>query len=102
MHDLLADIVNNNEVHHYVTVMSHHNNRGIIMLMQSIFPKCTYAKTISLNCHYMVLFNNNTDRNQVKVLGRQLMPGRIKYFMHSYQKATTHAWVYLLIPRVHY
>ena len=97
MDDLLADIVNNNEVHHYVTVMSHHNNMGIIMLMQSIFPKGTYARTISLNCHYMVLFNNKRDRNQVKVLGRQLMPGRIKYFMDSYQKATTEAWGYLLI-----
>jgi hypothetical protein len=95
--DLLADIVNNSEVHHYVTVMSHHNNMTIIMLMQSIFPKGTYARTISLNCHYMVLFNNKRDRNQVKVLGSQLMPGRVRYFTDSYRKATSNTWGYLII-----
>ena len=95
--DLLADIVNNSEVHHYVTVMSHHNNMTIIMLMQSIFPKGTYARTISLNCHYMILFSNKRDRNQVKVLGTQLMPGRGAYFNDSYKKATDTAWGYLVI-----
>jgi hypothetical protein len=95
--DLLAAIVSNSEVHHYVTVMSHHNNMTIIMLMQTIFPKGTYARTISLNCHYMVLFSNKRDSNQVKVLGTQLMPGRTKYFMDSYKKATTPSWGYLVI-----
>jgi hypothetical protein len=95
--DLLADIVNNKEVHHYVTVMSHHNNMTIIMLMQSIFPKGTYARTISLNCHYMILFSNKRDRNQVKVLANQLMPGRKSYFTDSYKKATDTAWGYLVI-----
>jgi hypothetical protein len=97
MDDLLADIVNNSEVHHYVTVMSHHSNMTIIMLMQSIFPKGTYARTISLNCHYMILFSNKRDRNQVKVLGSQLMPGRSPYFTDSYKKATSNAWGYLVI-----
>ena len=95
--DLLADIVNNVEVQHYVTVMSHHNNMAIVMLMQSIFPKGNYARTISLNCHYMILFSNRRDSNQVKVLGRQLMPGRLNYFMDSYRKATSKPYGYLLI-----
>ena len=95
--DLLADIVNNKEVHHYVTVMSHHNNMSIIMLMQSIFPKGTYARTISLNCHYMVLFRNKRDGNQIKVLGNQLMPDRVGFFMDSYKKATSREWGYLVV-----
>lgn len=95
--DLLADIVNNKEVQHYVTVMSHHNNMSIIMLMQSIFPKGNCARTISLNCHYMILFSNKRDGNQVKVLGAQLMPGRTKYFMDSYNKATSKEWGYLVV-----
>ena len=97
MDDLLADIVNNKEVHHYVTVMSHHNNMTIIMLMQSIFPKGNYARTISLNCHYMVLFRNRRDGNQIKVLGSQLMPSRVTFFMDSYKKATSKEWGYLLV-----
>jgi hypothetical protein len=95
--DLLADIVSSKDVQHYVTVMSHHNNMTIIMLLQSIFPKGAYARTISLNCHYMILFSNKRDGNQVKVLGNQLMPGRVKYFTESYRQATTARWGYLLI-----
>lgn len=45
----------------------------------------------------MVLFRNKRDRNQVKVLGSQLMPGRGEYFMDSYKKAMTTPWGYLLI-----
>lgn len=97
MDDLLADIVNSREVQHYVTVMSHHNNMSIIMLMQSIFPKGQYARTISLNCHYMVLFKNKRDGMQIKVLGNQLMPGRLQYFMDSYKKATSKEWGYLIV-----
>jgi len=67
------------------------------MLMQTIFPKGTYARTISLNCHYMILFSNKRDRNQVKVLGSQLMPGRVAYFNDSYKKATATPWGYLVI-----
>ena len=95
--DLLGDIVNSKDVQHYVTVMSHHNNMSIIMLLQSIFPKGAYARTISLNCHYMILFSNKRDGNQVKVLGSQLMPRRVKYFTDSYMKATVNRWGYLLI-----
>ena len=37
-------------------------------------------RTISLNCSYLVVFNNLRDKKQIKFLGTQLFPGEIKYF----------------------
>ena len=95
--DLMAKIIKDPDVQHYVTVMSHHNNIGIILIMQSIFPQGKCARTISLNCHYMVLFNNRRDVNQIKVLGGQIMPGRGAFFMDSYKKAISTPYSYLVV-----
>jgi hypothetical protein len=95
--DLMAKIIKDPDVQHYVTIMSHHNNIGIILIMQSIFPQGKCARTISLNCHYMVLFNNRRDVNQIKVLGRQIMPRKTDFFNDSYSKAVKLPYGYLLV-----
>ena len=95
--DLMAKIIKDPDVQHYVTVMSHHNNIGIVLIMQTIFPQGKCARTISLNCHYMVLFNNRRDLNQIQVLSRQIMPGRSDFFMDSYRKAVSIPFSYLVV-----
>jgi hypothetical protein len=95
--DLMAKVIKDLDVQHYVTVMSHHNNICIILIMQSIFPQGKCARTISLNCHYMVLFNNRRDLNQIQVLGRQIMPGRVDFFVDSYKKAVATPFAYLVV-----
>ena len=95
--DLMAKIIKDPDVQHYVTVMGHHNNIGIILIMQSIFPQGKCARTISLNCHYMIVFNNRRDLNQIKVLARQIMPGRSNFFIDSYQKAVSTLYSYLVV-----
>ena len=37
-------------------------------------------RTISLNCSYLIIFNNLRDRKQIKFLGSQLFPGETKFF----------------------
>ena len=37
-------------------------------------------RTISLNCSYLIIFNNLRDRKQIKFLGSQLFPGESKFF----------------------
>jgi hypothetical protein len=95
--DLMSKIIKDPDVQHYVTVLGHHNNIGIVLIMQAIFPQGKCARTISLNCHYMVLFNNRRDLNQIKVLSRQIMPGRSDFFMDSYKKAVSTPYSYLVI-----
>jgi hypothetical protein len=95
--DMLKYIVNDANIQEYVTVTSHHNNMTIILLSQNIFAQGQTARTISLNCHYIVLFNNKRDVSQVSRLGSQIMPGKVRYFVDSFEKATSRKYGYLLI-----
>jgi hypothetical protein len=99
--DLMDMIVSNSEVLHYVTVMSHHRNITLIMMFQNIYPPGKYARTISLNCHYLILFNNARDVLQVKNLGRQIMPGKTSFFMDAYDKAMNMSRCNYLVTDLH-
>jgi len=52
------------------TKISHHRNISVIYMTQNIFDKNKYARTISLNAHYLVLFKNPRDANHFAVLSR--------------------------------
>ncbi len=51
-----------------------------VLLTHNIFEKEKFVRTISLNCSYLVVFNNLRDKKQITYLGTQLFPGEIKYF----------------------
>ena len=59
---------------------SHHRNISVILLTHNIFEKGKYMRTISLNCSYLIIFNNLRDKKQIKFLGTQLFPGESNYF----------------------
>jgi len=40
---------------------SHHRDVSIMFLAQNLFSKNKFARTMSLNAHYMVLFKNTRD-----------------------------------------
>ena len=37
---------------------SHHRNVSVVFLAQNLFPKNKFARTMSLNAHYIILFKN--------------------------------------------
>lgn len=76
---------------------SHHCNITTILLMQNLFPRSKFARDITLNCHYMILFKNARDVNQIACFGRQIYPKKSKYFLDAYLKATAKPHDYLLI-----
>ena len=59
---------------------SHHRQNSVIFMTQNIFPQGKYARSISLNSHYLVLFNNRRDKSQIFNLGRQLYPKQSSFF----------------------
>ena len=67
--------------------MSHHRNITLIMMFHNIYPPGKYARTISLNCQYLILFQNACDVLQVMNLGRQILPGQTAFYMDAYEKA---------------
>jgi len=54
-------------------------------------------RTISLNTHYLFLFKNPRDSQQITTLARQMYPGKSQYLIESYQDATKKPYGYLCI-----
>ena len=54
----------NETVANLFTKGSHHRNVSVMYLAQNLFPKNKFARTMSLNAHYMILFKNPRDASQ--------------------------------------
>ena len=95
--DLMKEATQSSDICDLFTEGSHHRNLSIICLLQNMFYKGKEIRTMSLNTHYMVLFKNPRDQQQVSVLARQMYPGRSHYFMEEYQVATERPHGYLFV-----
>ena len=93
--DLMIESTSNSDIVHMFCVGSHHLGITIIHLVQNLFEKG--LRCVSLNCHYFILFQNYRDQLQIQTFGRQVFPGKTKYFMDSYAKATERRYGYLLV-----
>ena len=80
LYELGQDCIDNKDIVLLFTVGSHHRNISVILLTHNIFEKGKYMRTISLNCSYLIIFNNLRDKKQIKFLGTQLFPGESSYF----------------------
>ena len=95
--DLMDVVCDDKRVAALFTKGSHHNNVSIIYITQNIFQPGKQSRTISLNTQYYCLFRNNRDRLQINCLGRQMYPGRVKFFQEAYEDATKEKYGYLFI-----
>lgn len=72
--DLMSDIQGQSkDVSDWFTKGSHHENISIVVLVQNLFPH--NMRTISLNAHIVVLFNNPRDQSQLTRFLIQPYPG---------------------------
>ena len=67
---------------------SHHRNISVIHIVQNLFHQGKEHRTMSLNCHYMMLFKNPRDASQINFLARQMYPHNAKYLQDVYKDAT--------------
>ncbi|CAC5405569.1 unnamed protein product [Mytilus coruscus] len=74
---------------------SHHRNLSVVVLNQNLY----FSKdpTQRRNCHYLVLFNNPVDKQQIMTLGRQMYPGKGRYFIGKFEESTSKPYGYLLL-----
>ena len=93
--DLQHTALNSNLIADIFTKYSHHKNLTTILILQNLFHQGKYARDISLNTHYFVLFKNQRDINQISILGNQL--GIRKHLKQSYIEATKNSYSYLLL-----
>ena len=87
--DLMSETKDNEDILALFTKKSHHRNISIILITQNIFCKGQCMRSMSLNSHYLVIFNNPRDRSQIKFLSRQINPSFPKYIEEAFLDATT-------------
>lgn len=82
--DMMYECENNQSISELFTVDSHHKNISVFLLSQNLFSQGKYARTISLNCSYIIVFKNPRDKSQINVLARQMFPDKMKFFMEAF------------------
>lgn len=95
--DLMQQCESDQDILKLFTTDSHHKNISVFFLVQNLFSQGKYTRTISLNCHYLIIMNNPRDMLQVTYLARQMFPGNSKYLIECYRDATSvpHGYLFL-------
>ncbi|CAF1084774.1 unnamed protein product [Brachionus calyciflorus] len=96
--DLLKECQDNIGIQNLFTVDSHHKNISVFLLSQNLFPQGRCTRTISLNSHYLIIFNNPRDKSQIYALARQMFPNKMNFFLESFDDAVNnkaHAYLFL-------
>jgi len=95
--DLMQDVVKNPEIEILFTRGAHHKDLSIIYLNQNMFCQGKYARSIALNCHYLILFKNLRDCSQIQRLGQQIFPGKSQGLVEAYKDCISEPYGYLII-----
>jgi hypothetical protein len=95
--DQMDDAITNEKINELFTKGVHHRNVSVIILQQNVFPQGKYGRTIRLNAQYLILMRSPMFLSQVMSLGRQLFPGKSKFLLDAYKKATAEPYSYLVV-----
>jgi hypothetical protein len=96
---IIDDLMNETDqnVCNLFTKLSHHRNVSVVFITQNLYHRNRFVRTMNLNTHYIVLFKNPRDANQVTTLARQIYPGKSKFMAEAFKDATKNPCGYLLI-----
>lgn len=95
--DLMAEGGNDKTVVDLFTRHSHHRNITVIYLCQDLFPPGRYAKSISRNVHYAVIFKNPRDKLGLRNLLMQAFPQAWKRVMAIFDRVTARPYGYMVL-----
>ena len=98
--DLMAKCSSSQDICDLFTIYSHHMNFTVFFLVQNLFANGKQFRTISLNAHQFILFNNQRDLLQIKIFSKQCFPDQTKYFMDAYKRATSSGFGYVFVQIV--
>ena len=78
----------------WFTRKGHHRNASVIYITQNLFQQSKSSRTLSLNAHYMVVFQNFRDKGQIKALANQT---QLPHLLSAYEDAILRSHGYLVI-----
>ncbi len=93
--DLMSISAKDRKINDLFTEGSHHRNLSVIAINQNLY----YNKdpTQRRNCHYLVLFNNPIDKQQIMTLARQMYPNEPQTFLNKFERATATPYGHLVV-----
>lgn len=95
--DLMHEVLESKTAELLFTQGCHHRKLSVVFITQNIYGQGKSARTIALNCWYMILFKNVRGTSQVRTLGCQLFPGKYQVLTDAFEDATNEPFGYLLI-----
>ena len=95
--DLMTQCHSDERMTRLFSVGSSHKNLSVIFIVHDLFHQGKKMRNISLNTHYIILFKNPRDSQQISTLARQMYPGNSHFLIEAYQDATKKAHGYLFI-----
>jgi Poxvirus A32 protein len=84
--DLMTTSSKNKLLTEIFTQGCHHWNMSCLLIVQSLF--FDGLRTLHINCHYHILMSSPGDKLQLLNFAKQRYPGKLKYFLASYNDAT--------------
>lgn len=95
--DFMDEAMNSLAVSQLFTLHSHHSQISILCLVQNLFLKGKYSRTISLNTTYFIIFRNLRDQLQIQKFFIQMCPLNAKAIQDIYIDATKKPHGYILL-----
>ena len=93
--DLMSTAAKDSRVNELFTEGSHYRNLSVIAINQNLY--FNKDPTQRRNCHYLVMFKNPVDQQQVMTLARQMYPGNPQNLLKNFQRTTSRPYGYLVI-----
>ena len=95
--DLMNETLVNEDIANVFVSGCNHRGFSCIVITQNLFGQGKFARTLTLNASYLILFRNIRDSSQIATLGRQLFPGNSKLLSEAYRDATSKPFGYLVV-----
>lgn len=95
--DLMTDSKDSQSVTNLIIRGVHHRKLMVIILTQNLFQDSNQVRTRNLNTHYLVLFKNPRNMQQINHLQRQMFPKDGNFLVESFLNSTEKAHGYLFI-----
>ena len=95
--DQMIEAGKDNRIVNLFTKGSHHRNLSVIYIVQNLFHQGKLNRSLSLNSHYLVLFNNPRDKQQILTLAKQMYLSETAWFIKKYEEAVRRPFGYLFV-----
>lgn len=95
--DMMDEAMDSLAVSQLFTKGVHHQSISVMLLTQNIYNPGKYARNISLNSSFYILFRNLRDQQQITKFFQQMCPHNYKALQKVYNDATSRPHGYLFV-----